>query len=76
MIVFMQSFNASRFGGTWNGFTLAWYFKLFNDRNIWHALTNTLIIAATSTLVSIVLGTLAAFALYRYRTKLQWAIIS
>jgi spermidine/putrescine transport system permease protein len=71
MIVFMQSFNASRFGGTWNGFTLAWYVKLFNDRNIWHALTNTLIIAGTSTLVSIVLGTLAAFALYRYRTKLQ-----
>jgi spermidine/putrescine transport system permease protein len=71
IIVFMQSFNASRFGGTWNGFTLAWYVKLFNDRNIWHALTNTLIIAATSTLVSIVLGTLAAFALYRYRTKLQ-----
>ncbi len=34
IIVFMQSFNASRFGGTWNGFTLAWYVKLFNDRNI------------------------------------------
>jgi spermidine/putrescine transport system permease protein len=71
IIVFMQSFNASRFGGAWKGFTLQWYYRLFADKNIWHALSNTLVIAFGSTFVSIVLGTMAAFALYRYKTKLQ-----
>ncbi len=71
VIVFAQSFNASRFGGAWKGFTLDWYYRLFTDRNIWHAITNTLIIATSSTFVSIVLGTLAAYALYRYKTRLQ-----
>jgi len=71
IIVFAQSFNASRFGGTWKGFTLDWYWKLFSDKNIWHALTNTLIIAISSTFVSVILGTIAAFALYKYKTKLQ-----
>jgi len=71
IIVFAQSFNSSRFGGTWKGFTLDWYYRLLTDRNIWHAITNTLIIAFSSTLVSIILGTIAAYALYRYRTKLQ-----
>ena len=55
VIVIAQSFNASRFGGAWKGFTLHWYSRLFADRNIWHAITNTLIIAASSTAVSIVL---------------------
>lgn len=71
VIVFAQSFNSSRFGGMWKGFTLDWYYRLFTDKNIWHAITNTLIIAFSSTGVSIVLGTLAAFALYRYKTKTQ-----
>ncbi|HOK01387.1 MAG TPA: ABC transporter permease [Spirochaetota bacterium] len=71
IIVFMQSFNASRFGGAWKGFTLLWYYRLFADKNIWHALSNTFVIAFGSTFVSIILGTMAAFALYRYKTKLQ-----
>jgi len=71
IIVFAQSFNASRFGGSWKGFTLGWYLKLFSDRNIWHAFTNTLIIAFCSTAVSVILGTLSAFGLYKYKTKLQ-----
>jgi spermidine/putrescine transport system permease protein len=71
VIVIAQSFNSSRFGGAWKGFTLDWYVRLLTDRNIWHAITNTLIIASSSTAVSIVLGTLAAFALYRYKTRMQ-----
>lgn len=71
IIVFAQSFNASRFGGAWKGFTFDWYYKLFSDKNIWHALTNTLIIAVSSTFVSIILGSIAAFVLYKYKSKLQ-----
>lgn len=71
IIVVAQSFNASRFGGTWKGFTLNWYIRLFTDRNIWHAMTNTLVIASLSTLVSVILGTLAAWVLYRYKSRIQ-----
>lgn len=70
-ILVLNSFNATRFGSQWGGFTLDWYIRLFNDRPIWLALRNTLIIAVSSTLASMILGTLAAFALHRYRSRLQ-----
>jgi len=73
IIVIGQSFNSSRFGGSWKGFTLNWYVKLFTDRNIWHALTNTLLIAASSTLLAVILGTLAAWVLYKYKSRIQVA---
>jgi len=71
LILVINSFNAARYGGDWGGFTLQWYTKLFNDRPVWLALRNTLIIAVTSTMTSMLLGTLAAFALHRYNTRLQ-----
>lgn len=71
LILVINSFNAARFGGEWGGFTLDWYRKLFEDRPIWMALRNTLIIAVSSTLSSMLLGTLAAFALHRYNSRLQ-----
>jgi spermidine/putrescine transport system permease protein len=71
LILSINSFNDSRYGGPWNGFTLRWYVRLFHDQHIWHALKNTLCIAVSATLVSMVIGTLAAFALHRYRSRLQ-----
>ena len=67
----VQSFNASRFGGNWQGFSLKWYETLFKDSSIMAAAANTLIIAFFATLFSTILGTLAAWALNRYRSKLQ-----
>ena len=69
MILF--SFNNSRFGGAWRGLTLKWYRLLWSQREIWEALQNTLIVAAGVTLVSVLLGTCAGFALHRYRGRLQ-----
>lgn len=71
VILSVNSFNDSRYGGPWRGFTVRWYVRLFQDQHIWNALKNTLIIAATATLVSMVIGTMAAFALHRYRSRLQ-----
>lgn len=71
-VLVVNSFNASRFGGTWEGFSFKWYAKLFQDESIWMALSNTLIVAAGATVGSMVLGTCAAFALHRYAgSKLQ-----
>ncbi len=66
------SFNNSRFGGAWRGFTWRYYLQLLHDREIRLCLENTLVIAFVSTATCMILGTLAAFALHRYRGKLQF----
>jgi spermidine/putrescine transport system permease protein len=71
LVLVLNSFNASRFGGEWTGFTLDWYRRLWRAREIWQALTNTLIIATAATVGSTVVGTTAALALDRYRSRLQ-----
>ena len=71
LVLIVNSFNASRFGGTWAGFSLKWYQRLWHERDIWHALQNTLLIAFSATAASTLLGTMSAFALHRYRTRLQ-----
>ncbi len=72
-VLIVNSFNASRFGGNWEGFSLYWYARLLHEREIWAAVENTLIIGIAATLISTVLGTTAAFALHRYSGVLQKA---
>lgn len=64
LVVF--SFNNSRLGVNWQGFTLRWYGDLFADRAIWDATRNTLIVAFSSTVVATAIGTAAALGLHRY----------
>src|SRR5690606_7014723 len=51
----------------WRGFTLDWYGVALSDRSLMAAFANSLAIAAFATAVSLVLGTLAAVALWRFR---------
>ena len=71
LVLVITSFNASRFGTTWEGWSLNWYRRLVQEREILHALSNTLIIAVSATVVSVILGSTAAFALHLYKTRLQ-----
>lgn len=71
VVLTANSFNASRFGGTWEGFTLKWYRQLVDDREVWTAFVNSLLIAAGATLASCLLGTTAALSLHRWRSRLQ-----
>ena len=70
IVVGVASFNKSKFGGKWDSFSLIWYEKLFHNERVWEALGNTLFIALIATLISTVLGTLAALALYRMKNKI------
>jgi spermidine/putrescine transport system permease protein len=65
LVVF--SFNDSRRITVWRGFSLRWYAELFDDGELVAAFGNSLVIAAVSTLISLVLGTLAAVLLWRFR---------
>jgi spermidine/putrescine transport system permease protein len=68
-----NSFNASRFGTSWQGFTTRWYERLFEREDLWNALLNSLKIATLSSTGAMILGTTAAFALHRHRSRLQSA---
>ncbi|MBN2069242.1 MAG: ABC transporter permease [Opitutales bacterium] len=70
-LLVVGSFNDSRYGGPWRGFTLKWYERLLTERDIWAATENTLIIALVSTVVATCLGTIAAWVLHRYHGALQ-----
>ncbi len=68
-ILVLFSFNESRLNIQWTGFTLDWYAKLWQDHVLMRAAQNSLIVAAFSTLISVVLGTLGAWLLHRYRYR-------
>ena len=66
IILVIFSFNASRSTAQWSGFSLEWYREMIADEQIVLALWNSLFVAIVSTIVSTVLGTLAALAMERY----------
>ncbi|MFQ3595427.1 MAG: ABC transporter permease [Sphingomonadaceae bacterium] len=66
-LLILMSFNDSRQVVVWRGFTLEWYRKLAGNLELLAALGNSLTIALLSTLLSLLLGTLAAIALWRFR---------
>ena len=63
----VYSFNDSPVANVWRGFTLEWYRKLADDRELLAGLALSLKVAFATASASVVLGTLAAFALTRYR---------
>ena len=72
LIVF--SFNESKSRSVFSGFTLDWYRKLFQNDIIISSLVNTLIIGVIASIVSTVLGTLAAIGIYSMK-KVPKAIV-
>ncbi len=64
-VLVLLSFSASRYASIWGGFSLEWYAKLASNPDISRALLNSLLIAAATTLLATVLGTLAALGLER-----------
>jgi spermidine/putrescine transport system permease protein len=74
VLLVVYSFNRSRLNITWQGFTLQWYRDLWHDRPLIGALTNSLLIAAVTTVASVVLGTAGAWLSHRYRFPLGRAL--
>ena len=63
----VYSFNDSPVANVWRGFTLKWYVALASDGELLAGLALSLKVALATASASLVLGTLAAFALTRYR---------
>lgn len=75
-VLILYSFNASRLRGSWDGFTLQWYVELFQDREVLRALYHTLLVAVLATIISTVIGTMAALSIHSLRTKTRNAVLN
>ena len=70
-ILVINSFNVSKYGYEWKGFTLNWYAKLWENEALAQAFLNSLLIASLAATVATIIGTLMALVLYRYRFPLK-----
>lgn len=64
LVMIGLSFNQSVSRADWTGFTFDWYKKLAADARIMSALKVTLSVAAMSTILSTIIGTLAAIGMH------------
>ncbi|WON78485.1 spermidine/putrescine ABC transporter permease PotC [Serratia sp. UGAL515B_01] len=69
VILIVNSFNTSRFGISWKGFTTNWYNTLINNDSLLQAAGHSLIMATLSASFATLIGSLTAVALYRYRFR-------
>lgn len=69
IVLIIFSFNSARLGAVWQGFTLNWYERMFNNKTIMDAAVTSLIVATLSTIGSVIIGTLTAMAMERYSFK-------
>jgi spermidine/putrescine transport system permease protein len=72
LIVF--SFNETKSRSVFSGFTLDWYERLFHNEIIISSLVNTIIIAVLTSIISTILGTLAAIGINSMR-KVPKAVV-
>lgn len=63
------SFNSGKSTAVMDGFSLRWYRELFRDEMTLGALKNTVVLAITSTVISTILGTAAAYGISRMKNR-------
>lgn len=75
-VLVVNSFNDSKFGVRWGGFTFKWYERLFNNDALLGAAINSLTVSLVAATVATIIGTLAAVAMQRYQFKGKAALSS
>lgn len=75
-LLVVYSFNDSRFGGEWQGWTFKWYAMILEDEALLSAVKNSLLIAGTTAMIATLLGAAAGFALKKVRRKILVAFIA
>ncbi len=69
LILLIFSFNESKSLSVFSGFSFKWYRELLKDRNTLETVRNTLVLAASATAISTVMGTAAALGIDRLRSR-------
>jgi spermidine/putrescine transport system permease protein len=65
----IYSFNSSKYGTSWQGFTLEWYRKLYSNSLLIGSTKNSFLVATLSASISTLIGTISALGLHSYRFK-------
>ncbi|MGK2947772.1 MAG: ABC transporter permease [Acidimicrobiales bacterium] len=68
-VLVFYSFNDSRVVGGFDGFTLGWYRAFGEDQRVIDALMVSFKVALLSTIISVVLGTMSALSIERFRWR-------
>lgn len=61
IVLLVFSFNSESFPAPWKEFSLKWYRELFHSVYLWESFINSLIVAASSTIISVVMGIFLIF---------------
>lgn len=69
VVMLFFSFNDAKSLSVFSGFSLRWYEELMSDRNTLESVKNTLILAASATVISTVMGTAAAMGINKIRSR-------
>ncbi len=69
IVLIANSFNASKFGMKWGGFTTKWYEALVNNDSLMQAAWHSITISVISGTAATIIGSLTAVALFRYQFK-------
>jgi len=75
-VIVLYSFNAINSAASFAGFSLRWYHQLFSDPSVVSAFYNSMILAVTSSIIAVILGSFMGYGLYRHRgSRMGWLII-
>jgi spermidine/putrescine transport system permease protein len=74
LLLIIYSFNESKLGIRWTGFTTHWYGVLFHDTVLLTAFKNSMTVASATTVLATVLGTIGAWMMFRYRFPARRAL--
>ena len=69
LVMIVLSFNGTASTSVMEGFSLKWYQQLLGDNVTLTALSNTLLLAVSSSFISVVLGTMAAVGIHTMKKK-------
>lgn len=69
LVVVLFSFNTSKLNIVFEGFTLQWYGRMLSNTRLIAAFQNTVIVAVCSTVIAVVVGTLGAVGLHKYKFR-------
>lgn len=69
IVLVVMSFNKSKIGYNWGGFSLKWYESLFNNQAMLDAFWHSIVLGLVAATISTLIGTLTALALHRYKFR-------
>jgi spermidine/putrescine transport system permease protein len=70
LVLIVYSFNGST-SMNWTGFSLRWYKRLLESRELWRAFRNSILVATTSAFSATVIGTIGAIGINWYKFKMR-----